>query len=125
MANDRFGERIILSNKEKVYPSANAKSDEFLRKIVALNVLSLWSCKEVISRATDATSHGNCHSFIAKLSDISLLIKHIIDDSIFNEKVGRTSMQNNTAKSAFPNLFYIRSICLSTGIVLSKYFKSA
>ena len=30
MANDHFGEKIILLNKEKVRPSSNAKSDEFL-----------------------------------------------------------------------------------------------
>lgn len=41
MADDRFGERIILLNKEKIRPSANAKSDEFLREIVAMNVISL------------------------------------------------------------------------------------
>ena len=41
MADDRFGERIILLNKEKIRPLANAKSDEFLREVVALNVLLL------------------------------------------------------------------------------------
>ena len=41
MAYDRFGKRIILLNKDKVCPSAKAKSNEFLGKTVALNVLSL------------------------------------------------------------------------------------
>ena len=104
MSNDWFGEKIILLNKKKVRPSANAKTDEFLRKTVVLNVLSLWLCKETISRATGATSHGNRHSLVAKLPDVSLLVKHMIDDSIFEEKLGRIGMLNNTAISAFPNL---------------------
>ena len=104
MADDRFGEKIILLNKEKVRPSSNAKSDEFLRETVALNVLLLWSCKEAVSRATGATSHGNCHSFIAKLSDVSLLVKHMIEDSIFKEKLGHTGIRNNSAISAFPDM---------------------
>ena len=41
MADDRFGEKIILLNKEKIRLSANAKSDEFLREIVVMNVISL------------------------------------------------------------------------------------
>ncbi len=106
MTNDRFGKRIILLNKDKVCPSANAKSDEFLREIVALKVLSLWSCKEAISHTTSATSYDNCHSSISKLPDESLLVKHTTDDNIFDEKLARTVIQNNTTMSAFSNLFY-------------------
>ncbi len=29
MTDDRFGERIVLLNKEKVHPSANASTNEF------------------------------------------------------------------------------------------------
>ncbi len=125
MADDRFGERIILLNKEKVCPSANAKSDEFLRETMALNVLSLWSCKEVVLRATGATSYGNRHSLVAKLPDVSLLVKHMIDDSIFEKKLGRTGLPNNTLISIFPDLFYVGSAHLSNGIALSRYVDSA
>lgn len=125
MADDRFGERIVLLNKEKVRPSANAKSDELLREIVALNVLSLWKCKEAVSRATGATSHGNCHSLVAKLPDISLLVKHMTENSIFHEQLGRTGMRNNNAESALPNLFSIGVGHLSTGVALSQYINSA
>lgn len=41
MANDCFRKGIILLNKEKVQPLANAKLHEFLREVVALNVLLL------------------------------------------------------------------------------------
>ena len=49
MSDDWFSERIILLNKEKVCPSANAKTDQFLRETVALNVLSFWLYKEAVS----------------------------------------------------------------------------
>lgn len=125
MADDRFGEKIILLNKDKVCPSVNAKSDEFLRETVALNVLSLWLYKKAVSSATSATSHGNRHFLIAKLPDVSLLVKHMTDNFIFDEKLGRIGTQNNTTISAFPNVFYIRAAYLSNNIALSRYVNSA
>ncbi len=96
MANDRFDERIIPLNKEKVRPSANAKSNEFLQKTVALNVLSLWACKKMVSRVTRTTSYSNCHFLVAKLSDVSLLVKYMTNNSIFDKKLGHIGTQNNT-----------------------------
>lgn len=127
MADDRFGERIILLNKEKVRPSANAKSDEFLREVVALNVLSLWKCREAVSRTTGATSHGNRHSLVAKLPDVSLLIKHMAGDSIFEEKLGRCGAQNGNGNlpSVFVDPFTEGTACLSTGIPISRYVYEA
>ncbi len=125
MADDRLGERIILLNKEKVHPFKKTKSVEVLIETVALNVLSLWSCKEAVLRATGATSHGNRHSLVAKLPDVSLLVKYMIDDSIFEEKLGRTDIPNNTPMSAFPDLFYVGNAHLSNGIALSRYVDSA
>lgn len=125
MADDRFGERIILLNKEKVRPSANVKSDEFLREVVALNVLSLWKCREAVLRTTGATSYGNRHSLVAKLPDVSLLIKHMAGDSIFEEKLGRCGAQNGNVLSAFVDLFTEGTTRLSTGIPISKYVHKA
>ena len=88
-------------------------------------VLSLWLCKEAVSQATGATFYGNCHSLIAKLLDVSLLVKHMINDSIFEEKLDRTGMSNNIAMSTFPDFFYIRNAYFSNGIALSRYIYSA
>ncbi len=88
---------------------------------MTLNVLSFWSYKEIVLWATDITSYSNCHFFVAKLPNISLLVKHMIDDSIFKERLGRIGMPNNTPISAFPDLFYIWSAYLSNSITLSKY----
>lgn len=123
MADDRFGERIILLNKEKVRPLANAKLDEFLREVVALNVLLLWKCREAVLRTTGATSHGNCHFLVAKLPDVSLLIKHMAGDSIFEEKLGQCGAQNGNSNlsSAFVDPFTEGTARLSTGIPISRY----
>lgn len=121
MSNNQFGEKIILLKKEKICPSINAKTDEFFKKMVAFNILSLWLYKEVVLQAINATFYDNYHSFIAKLSDIFLLVKYIINDSIFKKKLGYTGMLNNTIISTFPNLFYIGSTHLSNNIALSRY----
>ena len=57
--------------------------------------------------------------------DISLLVEYMIDNSIFEEKLDCTDMQNNTAKFKFPNFYYIGSVHLVGNIVLSKYVKFA
>lgn len=92
MVNDCFDKKIILPNKEKVCPSSNAKSDKFLQEIIALNILSLWSCKKAVLQVISATSYGNCYFFVAKLAGVSLLVQYMIKDSIFKEKLGFTSI---------------------------------
>lgn len=71
-----------------------------------------------------ATPNGNYHSFIAKLPDKSFLIKYVIKDSIFEEKLGRINIQRNSAISAFSNIWYIEAGCLSNDKVPSRYIKS-
>lgn len=48
MADNCFGKRIILFNKKKVGPLANAKLDKFLKEVIALNILPSWKCREAI-----------------------------------------------------------------------------
>lgn len=124
MANKQFCEKIILLNKEKVCLSTNAKSHQILRKTVIFNILLFWVYKKVILQAINITFYGNCHSIIAKLPDVSLLVKHMINDSIFNKNLGYIGMWNNIAKSKFLNLFYTRNTYLLNGIILSRYVKS-
>ncbi len=118
MADNRFGKRIILLNKKKIRPSANVSSNEFLRKTVAMNVISLWKCREAVSQTTGATSHGNCHNFATKLLDVSLLIKHMTKDSFFHEQLGWTGLRSNLQQSTFPDLFADGTACLATGLEL-------
>ena len=125
MADDQFGERIVLFNKEKVRPSANASTDEFLRKIVSMNVISLWKCREAVSRTIRATLHGNRHSLATKVHDASLLVKHMIEDSFFREQLGRTGLRNNRTEYAFRDLFAEGVARLSTGVELGKYVQAA
>lgn len=83
MADDQFGKKIILLNKEKVCPFANASTNEFLRKIVLMNVISFWKCQEIIYYATKIILHVNCYNFTTKVYKISILIKYMIEDSFF------------------------------------------
>lgn len=74
---------IIKVSKEKVRPSANAKSDIFLREAIALNVMSLWKSKEMLAQATGATRHGNCYSDVDSRSDVNFMVKLIRETDVF------------------------------------------
>ncbi len=83
-ADDYFGETIIKLCKEKVKPSSNAKSDQFLQEVIAPNVLSLWKIKEVMARAIESTSHDNYHSVVSSISDLSLIVNLLVEDAVFD-----------------------------------------
>ena len=118
--DDRFGETIIKLCKEKVRPSSNAKSDEFLREVVAPNVLSLWKIKEVMARATQSTSHGNHHSLVGNSSDLCLLVKILVEDKVFELESGR-----GTKKTEFVDLFIRGSRIIAAGGPLEEYQRRA
>lgn len=84
-ANDWFGETIIKLKKEKIRPSANAKSDEFLREVVAPNVFTLWKSKEVIAQATGATSHGSYYLVVDSFKDVLFIVKLLLIEDVFLE----------------------------------------
>ncbi len=86
---------------EKVRPSANAKSDVFLRETIALNVMSLWKSKEMLAQATGATRHGNCHSVVDSRSDVTFMVKLIGETNVFKIQPGRGSPEG----SEFMDLF--------------------
>ena len=77
-----------------------------------------------MSRTTGTTSHGNHHSLVAKLPDVSLLIKHMAGDSIFEEKLGQCGTQNSNVFAAFVDPFSEGTACFSSGITLSRYVAS-
>lgn len=122
-ADDRFGETIIKLNKEKIRPSANAKSDEFLREVVAPNVLTLWKSKEVMAQATGATSHGSHHSVVDSFKDVSFIVKLLLIEDVFLEKPGRGSGDNGESLSL--DLFTIGCSTLASGIPLHRYKRRA
>lgn len=121
MADNRFGETIIMLNKEKVRPSANAKSDSFLREMVALNVMSLWKCKEVMARITGATSHENYYLLVSTFPDMSLLVKHLVEDAAFEEQLGRGIGK----EIQLPDFFSEGTTNISSGVALENYLNRA
>lgn len=70
---------------------------------------------------TGTMSHGNHHSLVAKIPDVSLLIKHMTSNSIFQEQLGRGGLRNGNRLSAFADLFSDGDTRLSSGILLTKY----
>lgn len=88
MADNWFDKKIILVNKKMICPSVNISSNDFLRKTVTINVISFLKSQKVVFHITGATLHSNCHGFIVKLSDVLLLVKHIIKDSFFYKPLG-------------------------------------
>lgn len=83
MANNWFGKKIILLNKKMIYLSANALSNGFLRKSVAINRIFFQKCQKAILRTIKTTLHNNYSSLVAKLLNVLLLVKDITEDSFF------------------------------------------
>lgn len=119
-AGDRFGEIIIKLNKEKVRPSSNAKSDEFLRETISLNVMSLWKSKEVLSQATGATRHGSRHSVVDTTADVDFLVKLLLEIKIFDLQLGR-----GADGMEFKDLYTRGSIAMHSGAPLQQYLRRA
>ena len=114
-ADDWFGETIIKENKDKVKPSVNATSDEFLRKTVALNIISLAKTREVMARESGATNHGNHHSAVNNTVDVSKLVQLLVEDGVFEEQLGRK------CEAETSDLFALGTAKMATGIPLHKY----
>lgn len=121
MADNRFGKTIIMLNKEKVQPLANAKSDSFLCKTVALNVMLLWKCKEIMARITWATFYGNRHLLVSIFPDMSLLVTHLVEHKAFEEQLER-GMEKETQ---LPDVFSEGTTNISSGVALKNYLNRA
>lgn len=92
---------------------------------MSFNVLSLWQYKKPILCNINTTFYDNCYFFIAKLLNLSFLIKHIIYNFIFDEKLDSTSIQNNITIFLSSNFFYCKAVYFSNSIILSKYVNFA
>lgn len=73
-ANDQFGKTIIKENKDKIRPLLNTTSNEFLREIVALNIISLIKIRKVIVRKSCSIHQDNYHLVVNNTVDISKLV---------------------------------------------------
>ena len=108
-----------MLNKQNINPSANAKSNEFLRETITRNVLSLRNSKKVLLQATGSTSHGNHHSAVGSFPDVCYLIKLLASESAFHEQLGRGS-----GESLLPDLFINGTALLAKGIILADYMSN-
>lgn len=55
---------------------------------MALNIL----LSSHVKRQYHATSYNNCHFFVTKLPDVSLLVKNMTNNFIFDKKLGYTGI---------------------------------
>lgn len=114
-ADDRFGETIIKENKDKVKSSANAISDEFLKETVVLNIISLAKTREVMARKSGATNHGNYHSTVNNIVDVSKLVQLLVEDDVFEKQLSQKCEVETS------DLFGLGTAKMATGIPLHKY----
>lgn len=72
----------------------------------ALNVTSIWKCEEgVLHAPSGATPSGNRNSTVTKYSDVSLIVEHLMKDSVFKKQLSRRGSRKNGFSSELPDLF--------------------
>ncbi len=69
-----------------------------------------------MARATKSTFYGNQHSVLSSLSDLSLVVKILVEDTVFKYQPGQ-----GMNETEFIN-FYVRGTkVIAAGIPLDKY----
>lgn len=76
--------------------------------------------KEVITRATKSTSHGNRYSVVSSVSDLGLMVKLLVEDAVFDDHPARG---NN--ESEFTDLFFRGTRAIAAGGPLALYQRKA
>lgn len=66
-----FGKTIIKKNKDIIKLLANAILDKFLRKMVALNMISLIKTRDVIVKKYSTTNYGNYYLVVNNIINVS------------------------------------------------------
>lgn len=100
---------------------ANAKLDKFLRKIVSLNIVLFWHCKNNIMRAIDVMRHDNWHSMISNYKNIRLFIKYMMENFVFKKQPGYSESKNLIIMIKLPNLFSNSSFHIDAGFKVTSY----
>lgn len=70
---------------------------------------------------TNAILHGNHHCLFVKIPDISLFIKYMTCDSVFEELLGRGGLINGNKISTFVDFLLNKNTRLYSGFLLAKY----
>ncbi|MCJ1465391.1 hypothetical protein MMC07_004009 [Pseudocyphellaria aurata] len=99
-ALDRFNKHEIRKLKNMIHPSSNPKSDDFFRKTVAFNFISLAST-------------------VDPLGDVKTVFREIMNDGIFKHQPGRE------AASCFKDLVESGLLKTATGVPVAVYKSQA
>ncbi len=73
-----------------------------------------------MARATESTSHGNRHSVVSSVSDLSLVVKILVEDTVFKYQPGR-----GTKEIEFIDLYVRGTKVIAAGTPLDKYQQRA
>ena len=90
---DRHGEIVIRDNKGKARPSANAKSDELLRKTVARNVPTLRACKAAMYKSAGTTDYRYRHSPVDAIHDVAPIANTLPEARVFERSRDGVAVQ--------------------------------
>ena len=88
-------------------------------------MISLWKCLETVSHTTRAILHGNFHRLTTKVPDVSLLMKYMIEDFLFQKQLNRIGLHNNCTEYIFRDLFAERVAHISTDVEIGRYVPTA
>ncbi len=73
-----------------------------------------------MARAIESTSHGNRHSVVSSVSDLSLVVKILVEDTVFKYQPGRAMKETE-----FIDLYVRGTKVIATGTPLDKYQQRA
>lgn len=89
--------------------------DKFLKKIVALNIISLIKIREIIARENNVTNHSNYYLTVNNIVDISKLVQLLVKNGVFEEQLSQK------CKVEILDLFAYKIIKITNRIPLYKY----
>jgi hypothetical protein len=89
---DEFGEWVVRELKAMIKSNAACTADEFHRKIVSPQILSLREVRLNITRDTHSTDYGQRSSSMKAFADVRTIADRLINDDVFHLIPGRTTL---------------------------------
>lgn len=106
----------------QVRPSANAQGDEFLRDVIGPNIPSLEAVKQMVFKASGASSYGNQHHEVESFADVAQVCGMLVQEDVFTFTKGRgTASGDGAVVEEALDLFSEGVSRLATGAPLRQY----
>lgn len=106
----------------QVRPSANAEGDEFLRDVIGPNIPSLEAVKQMVYKASGASSYGNQHHEVESFANVAQVCGILVQEDVFSFCKGRgTASGDGVVVEEAVDLFSAGISRLATGAPLKQY----